>query len=104
MAITDGKRLDEEPVGAGNHGIIKIFFTQLVATVEKEVFFGKFKLSDLEHNFLSFGVGTTGGAVVIQGVPDTTLVIQTDGESIKLEDVAGGAFAYMIGGVWTTRG
>lgn len=103
MAITDGTIFHEEPIGAGLHGHTKFFFTQLVAATEKEVFFGSYKLSDLEHCGVVFMEGTTAGAVVLQGTPDTTVVIQTDGESIKLNDVAGGAFGYMIVGVWTKK-
>lgn len=103
MAITDGTRFDEEPIGAGLHGHTKYLFSQLAAATEKEIFFGSFKLSDPEHNGVFFLQGTTAGGVVLQGVPDTTILIETDGESIKLEDVAGGAFAYGVVGVWSKK-
>ena len=103
MAITDGKQYDETPVGAGLTGRSKTFFIQLAAGVEKALNFGKYKLSDVENVQILWGTGTTGGAVALQGIPDTTDSVDADGEAMTLQDVAGGAYAVTIIGAWTYK-
>lgn len=103
MAITDGKRLDETPVGAGLTGLSKVFFFTLAAATSKDIPFGKFKLADVDNVMITFGVGDNGSGDTFQGAPDTTIAISADGTKLTCEDVAGGDFAVTIKGTWTNR-
>jgi hypothetical protein len=98
MAFTDGNILHDEPVGAGFHGLIKVFSATLVAGVAEEVKFGAFKLSDVDNAMVIFDTQTTG-----QGVPDTTIDLLADGEGITLDDAAGGNYVFAIFGEWTRK-
>lgn len=100
MAITDGTILRHDPVGAGNVGQTKTFFAVLAAGVAKTINFGEHKLSDIEHCGLVWLTGITAGVVTLQGAPDTTQTIATDGASLSAEDAAGGSFAVQVTGVW----
>lgn len=100
MAIIDALQHDEQPVGAGNHGILKVFMVTLAAATPKVINFGKFFLKDAANVFIQFGVGTNGPGDAFQGLPDTTTTIAADGKSMTLTDAAGGDFSVLIIGEW----
>lgn len=98
MAFVDAQQYDEENVGGGFHGLLKLFTATLAAATAEEVKFGKFKLVNPDNAMIVFDETTTGA-----GTPDTTIDLLADGEGVNLEDVGGGNFVFAIIGEWTTK-
>lgn len=100
MAVTDGKRIDDQPVGAGLTGATKFFFVVLAAATLKTLNFGKYQLVDATNVHIVWGGSTNGVSDAIQGEPDTTKTIAADGKTMDLQDAAGGDFVVAISGIW----
>lgn len=98
MAFVDNEQIDDQPVGAGFHGILKKFSATLAAGVAEEVKFGKFKLANPDNASIHFDQTTTG-----PGVPDTTIDLLADGEGVSLEDAAGGNYNFIVVGAWVLK-